>query len=38
MFQTLSMPRRSCIMIEWMNAVPTSQGMSAEFSTGSQPQ
>ena len=37
-FQALSMPRRSCIWMLWMNAVPTSQGMSATFSTGSQPQ
>src|SRR6185295_9480881 len=38
MFQTLSIPRRSWIMIAWMNAVPISQGMIAEFSTASQPQ
>ena len=37
-FQTFSMPRFSCTMIEWMNAVPTSQGMSDAFSTGSQAQ
>jgi hypothetical protein len=38
MFQALSIPRRSCIWMLWMNAVPTSQGMIAMFSTGSQPQ
>src|SRR6202162_923191 len=38
MFQTFSIPRFSCIMTEWRNAVPTSQGMSEAFSTGSHPQ
>ena len=38
MFQTFSMPRFSCIMTECRNAVPTSQGMSEAFSTGSHPQ
>src|SRR5882757_594273 len=37
-FQTFSMPRFSCIMTECRNAVPTSQGMSDAFSTGSHPQ
>ena len=38
MFHALSIPRRSWIWMLWMNAVPASQGMSATFSTGSQPQ
>ena len=38
MFQIFSMPRRSCTITEWRNAVATSQGMSAAFSTGSQAQ
>ncbi len=37
-FQTLSIPRRSWTMIECRNAVPASHGISAAFSTGSQPQ
>ncbi len=37
-FQTFSIPRFSWIMIEWMNAVATSHGISAAFSTGSHPQ
>ena len=37
-FQTFSIPRRSWTMIECRNAVPTSHGISAAFSTGSQPQ
>ena len=37
-FQIFSIPRRSWIMIEWMNAVPVSHGMSDAFSTGSQAQ
>ena len=37
-FQTFSMPRFSCTMIECRNAVPTSQGISDAFSTGSQAQ
>ncbi len=37
-FQTFSIPRFSCTMIECRNAVPTSQGISAAFSTGSQAQ
>jgi hypothetical protein len=37
-FHTLSMPRRSCTMIEWMNAVAVNHGSSETFSTGSQPQ
>ena len=38
MFQTFSIPRRSCTMIECRKAVATSQGMKAAFSTGSQAQ
>jgi hypothetical protein len=38
MFQTLSMPRFSCIMTECRKAVPVSHGISDAFSTGSQPQ
>ena len=38
MFQTFSMPRFSCIMTECRKAVPTSQGISEAFSTGSHPQ
>ena len=37
-FQTFSIPRFSWIMIEWMNAVAHSHGISAAFSTGSQAQ
>ena len=37
-FQIFSIPRRSWIMIEWMNAVPVSHGISDAFSTGSQAQ
>ena len=37
-FQTLSMPRFSWTMIECRKAVPTSHGISAAFSTGSQAQ
>ena len=37
-FQTFSMPRFSWIITECRNAVPASQGMSDEFSTGSQAQ
>ena len=36
MFQTFSIPRFSWIITEWRNAVATSHGMSAAFSTGSQ--
>ena len=34
-FQTRSMFFFSCTITEWRNAVATSQGMSAAFSTGS---
>ena len=37
-FHTFSIPRFSWIMIEWMNAVTASHGISAAFSTGSQAQ
>ena len=37
-FQTFSIPRFSWTMIEWRKAVPTRNGISAAFSTGSQPQ
>ena len=37
-FHTFSIPRFSWIMIEWMNAVMHSHGISAAFSTGSQAQ
>src|SRR5262249_25239689 len=37
-FQTRSIPRRSCTITEWMNAVAVSQGNSDAFSTGSHPQ
>ena len=37
-FHTFSIPRFSCTMIEWRNAVPTSHGISDAFSTGSQAQ
>ena len=37
-FQTFSIPRFSCTMIECRKAVPTSQGISEAFSTGSQAQ
>ena len=34
--QPVSAPRFSVTMAEWIRAVPTSQGMKLEFSTGSQ--
>ena len=34
--QLLKMPRFSVTLSEWINAVPTSQGMKDAFSTGSQ--
>src|SRR5579863_1221555 len=34
--QLLKMPRFSVTLSEWINAVPTSQGMNEAFSTGSQ--
>ena len=37
-FQTFSIPRRSWTIIECRNAVPTSHGISAAFSTPSQAQ
>ena len=37
-FQTFSMPRFSCTMIECRKAVPSKNGISAAFSTGSQAQ
>ena len=37
-FQTFSIPRFSCTITEWRNAVLVSHGMSAAFSTGSQAQ
>ena len=37
-FHTRSIPRRSCTITEWMNAVAVSHGSSDAFSTGSQPQ
>ena len=37
-FQIFSIPRFSCTMIEWRNAVPISHGISEAFSTGSQAQ
>ena len=37
-FQTRSMPRRSCTMTEWRNAVAVNHGSRPAFSTGSQPQ
>ena len=37
-FHMRNMPWRRCTMIEWMNAVIASQGISAEFSTGSHAQ
>ena len=37
-FQTRSIPRRSCTITEWMNAIAVSHGSSDAFSTGSQPQ
>ena len=37
-FQSRNIPRFSCTMIECRNAVPTSQGITEAFSTGSQPQ
>ena len=36
--QILRPPRRSATIAEWMKAVAVSQGRSAAFSTGSQPQ
>ena len=35
-FQTRSIPRRSCTITEWMNAVAVSHGSNDAFSTGSQ--
>ncbi len=37
-FQACSMPRLTWTTLEWMNAVATSHGISAAFSTGSQAQ
>ncbi len=37
-FHTFNMPRRSCTITEWTNAVPMSHGRSATFSTGSHAQ
>ena len=37
-FQTRSMPRRSCTITEWMNAVAVSHGRNDAFSTGSHAQ
>ena len=37
-FQIFSIPRRSWIIAECRNAVPVSHGISAAFSTPSQPQ
>ena len=37
-FHTFSIPRFSWIMIEWMYAVQTRNGISAAFSTGSHSQ
>ena len=37
-FQTFSIPRFSCTIIECRNAVPTSHGISEAFSTASHPQ
>ena len=37
-FQTLSIPFFSCTITECRNAVAVSHGISAAFSTGSQPQ
>ena len=37
-FHTFIIPRFSCIITEWRNAVPVSHGISDAFSTGSQPQ
>ena len=37
-FQTRSIPRRSWIITEWMNAVPVIHGSSDAFSTGSHAQ
>src|SRR6478672_10643104 len=37
-FQTVIMPRFSCIMTEWRKAVVESQGSREAFSTGSHPQ
>ena len=36
MFHMRNMPRLRCTMIEWMNAVNASHGISATFSIGSQ--
>ena len=35
-FHTFSIPRRSCTITEWRNAVAVSHGRNAAFSTGSQ--
>ena len=37
-FQTRSIPRRSCTITEWMNAVAVSHGSNDAFSTGSHAQ
>ena len=37
-FQSFSMPRFSWTITEWMNAVPSSHGMSDAFSTASHAQ
>ena len=37
-FQTLSMPRRSWIIVEWTYALAVSHGKNAAFSTVSQAQ
>src|SRR5712692_12051582 len=37
-FHTFIMPRFSCIITEWRNAVPVNHGSREAFSTGSQPQ
>ncbi len=38
MFQTRSIPRRSCTMTECRNAVAVNHGSNPAFSTGSHPQ
>ena len=38
MFHMRNIPRRFCTIMEWTNAVIASQGISAEFSTGSHAQ
>src|ERR1019366_10629330 len=37
-FHSRSMPRRSCMIAEWRNAVAVSHGINEAFSTGSQAQ